>query len=154
MIGWVGLIALALGGVGLAYWYWSKKVAREVAESAKTEWGHLQETDPELLSGIDQTQFQEIFHRVEFPRAPAYLLLGFGAVILATPFILAAVNLVTVVVESLSGDLDLPVYMDWVKGFYILFATVGGWVLVASYFIRRFHTRRPGSLREEILRRR
>jgi hypothetical protein len=45
-------------------------------------------------------------------------------------------------------------WIEDVSGFYFFFGVVLSWALIVFFFMRRFHARRPGHLRDEILTRR
>jgi len=170
-----GLTLLAVASAAL-YWAWRRRVAAEVATGAEVDWELLQKTDPELLDGLAFEAFQRIYARANTPRGPAYLLAAGAAVVLGTAPILAllngavtlaerfgltpnfpdlvgAVRLSDGVIEYLGDPTEFSRYLNFsATGFYMFFGLIGGWVAIAAFFASRYHRRRPGSLREEILR--
>lgn len=169
----VGVILLILAG---GYWVWARRVEAEIAEGAGVELARLQRTDPELVEGVDAEKFHAVYRRVQFPRFPAYALACISTFLLATPVFFALLaGLAWALQESgiapqprdivghfQIGDgvaqmLHAPpetmqYYIQDVSGFFYFFGLLAAWTLVVIVFMRRYHQRAPGDLREEILR--
>ena len=156
---------------------WSKQVAEEMKGGAEVQWGVLSAQSPDLLAGLDQQRFAEIYRATHFPRAPGYALYCYTALVLGTPVLLGLFSACLAVASALGlrpepfhihgffstlggGAADLvatqPEIFRYLRfdaaGIYIFFGMILGWVAVVSYFARRFYKTAPGSLREEIIR--
>ncbi|WP_411816947.1 hypothetical protein [Hyphococcus sp. DH-69] len=169
----LGLLAL---GVGL-YWYWRRKVAAEIAEGAAYEWAFYQKNEPEFVADLTEDQFNEIYRRVNEPRFPGYALAAVATFLVSLPLTLGLLGFSQWVGQKL-GILPQPVEIvryvnlgevkvaqSWqcgpecqlyvaeaFSGFYFFFGIVIVWLVIVWFFMRRFHNRRPGYLRDEILR--
>jgi hypothetical protein len=172
----LGLLAV-VAIVGALYWRWSRRVEAEVAEGAEIEWARLQESDPDLLQGMDRAKFDVVYRRVHFPRFPAYALAclcAFAASLPLTFGILAAGSLIWEriglspntpaiadrylveegrmrIITAAPPEAAMYVVEDFAR-FYYFFGVVAVWLLIVAYFMRRYHGRRPGYLRDEIIR--
>lgn len=167
-----GLIAFA----GLAYWRWSARVRADIAEGAAQEWERLNAAEPAFLDGIDRTTFDAIFQRVHFPRFPKYFLAAASAFVLALPVVFAALAGLLLAADALgltarpdeiakivpiSGDAASPnaernrelalLLAQSYSGFYYFFGVIAAWLGVVAFAARRFHARRPGFLRDELI---
>ncbi|NWG72240.1 MAG: hypothetical protein HXY23_11615 [Parvularculaceae bacterium] len=177
---WFFAGALALLSLcGLAYWAWSRRVRAEIAEGAAHAWEKLSANDPELLAGLDRSGFDAIYARVNFPRYPGYMLAAAATFVASLPATLAllsagallmdrfgvAPDAVALADQYLVEDGKMRVirsappeaaafWIDDVSGFYFFFGVIASWVLVLWFYMRRYHQRRPGHLRDEILLRR
>jgi hypothetical protein len=170
------VLAGGLAVAGLLYWRWSKRIAADIAESAGLEWARLQEADPEIVAGIDERRFRAAFSRVHFPRFPKYALAiaaGFivvlpGALLLLSVFALLFDKIgwsadATVLAKSIpisgstvgvskdDGETIALYYVQDVLKFYYYFGVVFAWLAVVFIAMRRYHKRRPGYLRDELL---
>ncbi len=167
------LLALA-GGL---YWLWLKKIAGEVAEGAAYEWAFMQKHEPEFLAGISEEQFHKIYARIHTPRFPGYALVAVATFFVTMPATLGLLSLGAWGAEK-AGFLPEPVEIvryvrlggseatqSWqcdttcqlqiaesFTGFYYFFGIIAVWLLIVWLFMRRFHARRPGLLRDEIIR--
>ena len=43
-------------------------------------------------------------------------------------------------------------YIEDLAGFYYFFGVLAVWLVIVAFFMRRYHARRPGYLRDEIIR--
>lgn len=162
--------------VGL-YWRWSRRIAAELAEGAAVEWAQIKASDPEFLDGIERARFDEIHRRVNFPRFPGYALATLAAFALSLPatFGLLAGGLLIAeragwtsetyevanrffvdgdqmrIVTAAPSEAALYYVRD-LAGFYYFFGLIFVWLLIVAFFMRRYHQRRPGYLRDEIIR--
>jgi hypothetical protein len=167
------LLALA-GGL---YWLWLKKIATEVAEGAAYEWAFMQKHEPEFLAGISEELFRKIYARIHTPRFPGYALVATGTFFATMPLTLGLLSLGAWAAEKV-GFLPEPVEIvryvrlggskateSWqcdttcqlqiaesFAGFYYFFGIIAVWLVIVWLFMRRFHARRPGLLRDEIIR--
>lgn len=166
--------ALALGG--LLFWRWTKRTEADIAESAALEWERLKTADPDLVAGLDEAQFRAVFRRVHFPRFPKYALAIVAAFIAALPVTFGALAGLAFLLGSIgiSPDADaiarsVPIngsiagvsrdesetialyYVQDVVKFYYYFGLLFVWLGIVFVAMRRFHRRRPGYLRDEIL---
>ncbi len=170
------IIVAALGLVALAYWRWRKRMAAEIGESAGLEWARLQAANPEIVDGISEARFREIFHRVHFPRFPKYALAMAAAFVAALPVTLGVLSGFAWFLDSIGLSADaaalaksVPVvgstdavsrddgetialyYVQAVLKFYYYFGLLFVWLGVVFFAMRRYHRRRPGYLRDELL---
>ncbi|GGY47195.1 hypothetical protein [Parvularcula lutaonensis] len=166
----------------LAVWYgglrlWQRKIDEEITEGARFEYEHLRQADPDLLKGLDEDAFRKIFARVETPRAPAYTFAAVAVFLVTAPLMLA-VTAITIGIMERTGVIPQPaeqaqrlklsadgiqlvrtadlealqlILQGW-GGFFSFFSLLLFWVVVFYAVMRRYHARRPGSLREEVLR--
>ncbi|PQA88049.1 hypothetical protein [Hyphococcus luteus] len=177
MLGFFLVVFAALLLAGGLYWRWRRKIAEEVAEGAEIEWAHFQKTEPEFLEGISEEKFREIYARVHTPRFPAYVLATFATFFLSLPVTFAiltgllwagqATGVVPQPVEMVQyvnlGDArvaeswqcgpECQLYIaEAFSGFYYFFGVIVAWLVIVWFFMRRYHKRRPGYLRDEIIR--
>lgn len=173
---------LFLAGIGVLavlaalYWRWKRRLEADIAEGAEVEWNRLRETDPEILGGLDRARFDAIYRRVHFPRFPGYALACVASFIVSLPasFGLLAGGLFLAdklgLAPQTAAVADLLIddgRMRFVRaappeaalyfvrdlgGFYYFFGVLFIWLLIVAFFMRRYHARRPGYLRDEILR--
>lgn len=166
-------LALAWGG----YLYWARRVEEDIVFGAEVEWKRFEAQEPEFIAGLSREKFGEIFRRAQFPRFPKYALACVSVFIAATPFIFAlltalmhvaiATGLAPEPVEVadrvfLDGDKvrifsEAPpevaiYYAQDLGGFYYFFGLAIAWLALVYVFVRRFYKRRPGYLRDEIIR--
>lgn len=178
MLGFFLVVLLLLALAGGLYWRWRRQVAEEIAEGAAIEWAHFQKNEPEFLKGMSEEKFREIYARVHAPRFPGYALATFATFLISLPATLALLSLALYAGEKM-GLVPQPVEMvryvnlDSVKettqpwqcaadcqlyiaqafgGFYYFFGVIAVWLVIVWFFMRRYHRRRPGYLRDEIIR--
>jgi hypothetical protein len=160
----------------LIYWRWAKRVDAEIAEGAEAVWARLSANDPELMTGLDRARFGEIYRRVHFPRYPGYALAAAATFLAALPVTLALLtagallanrfgltpDTAAIARRYLVEDGGMKViraappeaavfWLQDVGGFYFFFGVVFSWMAIVFFYMRRFHQRRPGHLRDEIL---
>ncbi|MDZ7629361.1 MAG: hypothetical protein U5J99_13255 [Parvularculaceae bacterium] len=167
----LGILALA----GFVYWRWSVKTRAEIEESAGLTWTRLVQQKSDLVEGIDESHFRAAFFRTHFPRFPKYALAAVTAFIVALPvtfYLLGAIawgmgslgispdaeRLARAVpVEGaerlLNRDDGETVAMLWINdvlsiGYY--FGLLFVWMAIVAVAMRRYHTRRPGYIEEEL----
>jgi len=172
------LVVLALLAVlGVFYWRWRRMIDEEISEGAGIEWAWFQEREPEFLQGISEKNFRDIYKRVHEPRFPGYVLAALATFFLSLPVTFAGLTgllwgaeKIGVIPEPLDvadrllmdgGELrffhETPpeaalYYIRDVAGFYYFFGVLIVWLLIVAFYMRRFHSRRPGYLRDEIIR--
>ena len=160
-----------------AFYFWRKRVLVEIEEGAAYEWDVLKKQEPELLDGLDQQKFRAIYERVHMPRFPGYALAIFGTFCASLPisflilvmghYAMDALGLIPEA-QEVAGQLlvkdgqlrffkETPseaglYYVEDLGGFYYFFGLVAIWLVIVFFFMRRYHMRRPGYLRDEILR--
>lgn len=169
-------IAIVAVLAGLYFW-WARRTDAEIAEGAEIEWSHLQKADPELIEGLDRARFNEIYKRVNFPRFPGYAVACFASFIVTLPITFAlligglfaadALGMTPEVAEIADKYLVDDGRMRFIRaappeaalyyvrdlgGFYYFFGVLFIWLLIVALFMYRYHSRRPGYLRDEILR--
>jgi hypothetical protein len=172
------LSALVILGVWYAlYRLWERRLTEDIAAGAEVEYDRLGRTDPALLEGLDRKRFETIYRRVELPLAPSHTFIAVAVFLLGAPIILAITTLSIRFLErtgvipqpaeqaqqlKLSADgirliqrADLTalelILQGW-GGFFTFFALLLFWVVVFYALMKRAHSRRAGSLREEVLR--
>lgn len=169
-------IAIFLIIAGL-YWWRMRRLEAEIAEGAEFEWKRLGEADPELLKGLDEARFKAIYKHVHYPRFPGYALACLGCFIASLPLtfgVLAGAGMIAArfgltpanadianryliddgrlrFIHSAAPEAALYLVRDF-GGFYYFFGVLFVWLLIVAFFMRRYHARRPGYLRDEILR--
>ncbi len=178
MLGYLIFSILVIGGLYGLYRWWHKRIDAELNEGAAYEYQRLQKAEPELLEGMSEADFSEIFHMVEVPRAPGYAFSIISSFLVGTPLMLAflsfgdwAMNRFGVIPnpDVVAGRFftdsqgqtrfvkDVPpealqYYVQDLGGFYYFFGMLIFWVAIVWFFMRRYHQRRPGLLRDELLR--
>lgn len=176
MTGLILSLAGALALAGLAFIFWSRRMDTEINQAAAEEWDRLRKAEPELIDGLDEEVFQAVFRRVHYPRFPKYALAIAAAFIAALPLTFGALAAFAWMLDSLGMSADaqamarsIPVegsiagvsrdeqetialyYVQDVVRFYYYFGMLFAWLGIVYVAMRRFHSRRPGYLREEIL---
>lgn len=169
----IAVVVAVLWGL---YWLWVRRIDAEIAEGAAVEWEKLQEQDKALVEGLDRAIFDAIYRRVHFPRGPGYALSALSCFLISLPVtfgLLAAGLLIAdrfgfspapsdiaqrylVEGESMRFITAAPpeTALYWIRdlgGFYYFFGVLAVWLLIVAFFTRRYHARRPGYLRDEIL---
>ena len=169
--------AIVLGVWFGLYRLWRKRVDEEAQDGAAFEFERLGRQEPELIEGLDLPSFTAIYARVVTPRAPGHVLSAGAIFLVFVPVVLGATTLGIELMEQTGiipqpaaaaqqvkltadgiklvreADLDALQYIlqGW-GGFFVFFGLLAFWVLVFIWAMRRFHSGRPGSLRDEILR--
>lgn len=172
------LLALgALGAAGALFLLWRRRMDGLIAESADMEWERLQKRDPDLLKGLTREGFDRIYALVEYPRLPGHLLAIFAGVTLLTPVIVLVLQVffaltggdgtppeIADAVARLVVDRDgkasvvagpsdqAQYYAEDLSGFGLYFGLILGWLAIVALVMHRYHSRRTGTLREEIIR--
>jgi len=174
-----GLLLALLGAAAIAalfYRRWAKKTEADISESAALEWERLKGADPALLEGLDEARFCAVYRRVHFPRFPKYALAIAAAFIIALPVVLSGLAGIAMMLDSIGMSADaqaiarsIPVegsiagvsrdqgesialyYIQDVTKFYYYFGLLFAWLAIVFVAMRRFHKRRPGYLREELM---
>ncbi|MEO1042178.1 MAG: hypothetical protein AAFX52_07800 [Pseudomonadota bacterium] len=170
-------VLVILGGWFALYRLWRKRVDDDAAAGASFEFERLGRQDPDLIEGLDLPGFTAIYARVVTPRAPAHILMAAGIFLLFVPIILGTTTLTIrlmevtgVIPQPAAAAQQLKLTADGIKlvreadldalqyilqgwgGFFFFFSLLLFWALVFFWVMRRFHSKRPGSLRDEILR--
>lgn len=168
----LGAVALA----GFFYWRWVRKTDAEIIEGAGAEWERLKIADPVLLEGLDEARFRTVYRRVHFPRFPKYALAIAAAFVIALPVTLSVLAGIALMLDSLGlsanaqaiahsipiegsiagvsrdqGEIIALYYIQDVAKFYYYFGLLFAWLAIVFVAMRRFHQRRPGYLREELM---
>ncbi|NOX96295.1 MAG: hypothetical protein GXP04_14750 [Alphaproteobacteria bacterium] len=177
MIWFFVFVAALLAVLFGLYWWWSERIKAEIAEGVEIEWAHFQKNEPEFLDGLSEQQFREIYARVHTPRFPRYALGAFATFLVSLPVTLGLLSALMWGAEKIGmtpepievadrlllddGKLrffqDAPpeaalYYIEDLAGFYYFFGVIIVWLIIVAIFMRRYHSRRPGYLRDEILR--
>ncbi len=177
MIWFFVIVGGLLAALGLLYWRWRRGVDAQIAEGAAIEWAQLEKHEPEFLEGLSREEFNEVYARVHTPRFPGYALAAFATFLISLPvsFVLLAgalwglqsIGAIPEPVEVadrllLEGDQvrffkSAPpeaalYYIEDLSGFYYFFGIIVIWLLIVAFYMRRYHGRRPGYLRDEIIR--
>jgi len=169
----IALLALA-GGL---FWRWRQRIQGEIVEGAAIEWAHLQKHEPEFVAHLNEASFGAIYSRVNTPRFPGYVLAVAATFLLSLPVTFGAIT-GSIWAAGKLGLLPAPVeIVDYVRigpqtatqpwqcdnicklyiaeafsGFFVYFAVLIIWLSIVAVFSRRYHGRRPGYLRDEIIR--
>jgi len=176
------IITALLAAAGGFYWRWRRTVAEDIAEGAALEWAYYQKNEPKFLEGMSEAQLREVYARVHTPRFPGYVLAAAAAFFVSLPLTFIALSAVLMglqatgaipepveVVEQMSlegggikvfgNNIDEQsryemalYYVGDMAGFYYFFGVLIVWLFIVGFFMRRFHARRPGYMRDEIIR--
>lgn len=159
------------------YWRWRRRIRAEIIEGAAIEWAHFQKHEPEFVAHLDETAFKAIYDRVNAPRFPGYALAAFVTFFLSLPLIFMALAGILIGAE-IAGLVPAPheaaerlfiqdgrliffretppeaalYYIRDLAGFYYFFGVLLSWLAIVAFYMRRYHARRPGYLRDEIIR--
>lgn len=171
------IVVAGLAVIGGAYWRWRRGIDAEIAEGAAIEWAHFQKHEPEFVAHLDEAAFTAVYKRVNEPRFPGYALAAFATFFLSLPLIFAALTALLIGAEA-AGLLPAPAeaaerlfvddgkliffretppeaalyYIRDLAGFYYFFGVLFSWLGIVAFYMRRYHARRPGYLRDEIIR--
>ena len=177
MIWFFVLIAGTLGGAGGLYWFWARRVRAEIAEGAAAAFDRISVGEPEFLAGLPRERFAAAYGRAHFPRFPKYLLTSLAAFAVALPVVFAVLSFALWVgdqtglvaepaelakyvplgegrsAEARANREEMALYLarDF-AGFYYFFGVTLAWIAILAIVMRMYHKRRPGPLREELLR--
>jgi len=171
----MALVAALLLAAAFYFW-WSRKTGAEIAADAGEEWARLRASEPDLVAGLDEARFKAVFRRVHFPRFPKYALAIAAAFVAALPATLGLLAAIAWGLDSIGMSADaqnlaksIPVegsiagvsrdeqetialyYVQDAVKFYYYFGIIFSWLAIVFVAMRRYHKRRPGYLREEIL---
>jgi len=171
------IVFVAITCLCFAYWKWRQKIEQEITEGASFEWAHLQKHEPEFVKGFSEEEFKQVYGRVHAPRFPGYalaILISFAATLPITFILLTAtlwgadaIGMTPEPVELADRLLleddrliffkETPpeaalYYIRDLGGFYYFFGVITVWLGIVAFFMRRYHSRRPGYLRDEIIR--
>ena len=170
----VVVLLLALAAL---YWRWRRGIDAEIAEGAAIEWAHFQKHEPDFVAHLDETSFTAIYRRVNEPRFPGYALAAIVTFFLSLPIIFAVLTAIMIGADA-AGMTPAPVdtaerlfiadgrliffretppeaalyYLRDLAGFYYFFGVLFSWLGIVAFYMRRYHARRPGYLRDEIIR--
>ncbi|MEM9706776.1 MAG: hypothetical protein AAF850_11955 [Pseudomonadota bacterium] len=176
LIGLATLLGVSAFLVGL-YALWARRIEAEVAEGAAIEWTALSKNDPQVLAGYDEESFAKVYRIVYFPRFPGYALAAALTFLFSFPVILGLLSalssirqraglgdgsetlarLVPLGPRSAGADQNEEVALilaDNFSGFFFFFGILISWAVIFAFFMARYHARRPGYLRDELIRRR
>ncbi|MEO1014652.1 MAG: hypothetical protein AAFX08_05630 [Pseudomonadota bacterium] len=172
----VSLAAATAVAAGL-YALWARRVRAEIAEGAGHAFERISREEPHLVAGVGRARFGEIYGRVMFPRFPKYFLISVAAFVAVLPVVLALLTgalygleragLIaepaelarfvpmgearTAAGQEQREEMALYLARDY-AGFYYFFGVIAGWIAVLAVTMREYHRRRPGDLREELIR--
>ena len=171
------IITLALVVSGVLYWRWREKIKAEIAEGSAIDWAFYQENEPEFLDSLSETQFREIYARVHTPRFPGYALAAITTFFASLPVTFGALTAILWLAQKMgltpesteianrlfldNGEVRFfkrtppeaaLYYVEDLAGFYYFFGVLIVWLLIVAFFMRRYHARRPGYLRDEVIR--
>ncbi len=178
MMAVIFLILIAAGVAG-AYWLWAQRVEEDIRVGSDVAWERYERDEPEFIEGLTREKFNELYRTANFPRFPKYLLASIAAFVLALPFVFGVLSGAIWIGESIGvipQPADLARYVPLGEGgtsaaqaereeralyiardfagFYYYFGVVAAWLSIVAVFMRFYHKRRPGYLRDEIIRHR
>ena len=177
MVWFFVIVTVLLAAFSVIYWRWRRNIDAEIAEGAAIEWAQYQKNEPEFLQGMSENKFREVYAKVHTPRFPGYVLAMVVTFFASLPATFALLVFVMWVAQALGLTPD-PVELVQVvplgeveaaqpwqcnsqcmlqvaeaySGFYYFFGVLLVWLGIVAFFMRRFHSRRPGYLRDELLR--
>ena len=177
MIVFFVIVFAGLAAIGGAFWRWRQGIDREIAEGAAIEWAQFQKTEPDFVAHLDEQSFAAIYKRVNEPRFPGYALAAVATFLVSLPVIFAAMAGILLGADAAGllpeqaetaerlfvddGKLiffrETPpeaalYYIRDLAGFYYFFGILFSWLAIVAFYMRRYHARRPGYLRDEIIR--
>ncbi|MEM6414974.1 MAG: hypothetical protein AAF720_10015 [Pseudomonadota bacterium] len=170
-------VFIFIGLLGMAYWGWSKRIQAEIAIGAETTWDTFQKNEPAFVEHLDRERFTAHYARAHFPRFPKYALVTITGFALALPAVFALLSGILWILDALGLTAEPAELAKYVPigeaqttlgqaqreemalylaknfaGFYYFFGVILSWVGVAAISMRYYHARRPGHLRDEIIR--
>ncbi len=170
-------VLVLLTALAALYWRWRRGVDAELAEGAAIEWAHFQKNEPEFVAHLNEASFASLYKRVNEPRFPGYAITIAATFAVSLPITLAAITgsiwassklgltpppaeIVryvqlgeTQAIGAWQCDTICQLYVaEAFSGFYAYFAVLIVWLAIVALFMRRYHARRPGYLRDEIIR--
>lgn len=177
MLWFFAIVAVLLAAACALYWRWRRRVEADIAEGAAVEWARFQQNEPEFVKGLTEEKFREVYARVHRPRFPGYALATVATFFAALPATFMALTLALWGAEK-TGLVPEPIdvanrlllkngelvffreappeaalyYIRDLAGFYYFFGVLVVWLLIVWFYMRRYHRRRPGYLRDEIIR--
>ena len=171
------LFVLVTGLVAAGYALWARRVRAEIAEGADITWERLSRNEPDFLIGLKREVFDRIYQRVHFPRFPKYFLVSVFTFFLALPVTFAALSAIVLIADwmgltaqpqelarfvPISGDAGSPnaernremalLLARNFSGFFYFFGVIAGWLVIVATAARLYYARRPGYLRDELIR--
>jgi len=173
------IVAVILVALVALYRRWRKKIDAEIAEGAAVEWTYMLDHEREFVEGMSEEQFRKVYARVHRPRFPGYALAALATFFAALPVAFVALTLALKGAEQL-GVVPEPIdvadrlliedgalvffrdtppdaalyYLRDLSGFYYFFGVLIIWLFIVWFYMRRYHRRRPGYLRDELIRER
>lgn len=177
VMGFFLAIGLLIAIPAALYWVWSRRIDGEIAEGAKIEYDALKKSDPDFMANFDEASFAAVYRRVHFPRFPGHALAAFFAFLLSLPLSFALLSAGLALGRKM-GIVPEPVEMakyipigegsraesDFCTaecqlhlaqnfgGFLFFFAIIAIWLGIFAFFMHRYHSGRPGYLRDELIR--
>ena len=177
MVWFFVIVAALLAAISVIYWRWRRNIDAEVAEGAAIEWAQYQKNEPEFLQGMSEARFREVYAKVHTPRFPGYVLAMVVTFFASLPVTFALLVFLMWIAQALGLIPDPVEFVQVVplgevtaaqpwqcnsqcmlevaeaySGFYYFFGVLLVWLVIVAFFMRRFHSRRPGYLRDELLR--
>ncbi|MCI5048287.1 MAG: hypothetical protein MRY59_12360 [Aquisalinus sp.] len=178
MFSYIIFCLVVVGGLYGLYRWWTARIDGELAEGAAFEYDRLKSAEPEFLNDLSAADFAKIYTKAERPRAPGYWLAVVSTFLIGSPLMMGLLaggdwamhrfgiipNPSEVVASLMLDDSgqtrvvnDIPpealqYYVHDLGGFYYFFGLLIFWIGVVWFFMRRYHQRRPGLLRDEIIR--
>ncbi len=141
-----------LAGLALVFVANAGRRVWEALRDADSEWAWRREQGDAHALSLSQAQFRRAYFRAHGPRGQLYALgVGVACAIVATPalVLLAAVWRVGWIAGGRARDFGEGTLI-WM--FFMFFGLIAVWTGVSALAARRFHSRRPADLDEEIAR--
>ncbi len=135
---------------------------RAVYRDAHAEWPAFQSGRPDLAEGMTEQGFVRAFVRAHGPRPALYGAVMLVLAALLTPLIVVMLTtLYSLLIATPSNPADGSALVQGVQhqfrrdgplvyAFFMFFGLIASWGLVAFLVARRYHSRRPGSLDDEL----
>lgn len=177
MIGFLFVFACLIAAASGGYFYWAKRVRGQIAEGAKIAFQRYQDKEPAFVDGITLTEFEAAYHKAKFPRFPKYFLVAMALFAVALPAVFGVLSGIiwigeqagmiaepaelakyvpigeaqTTIGQAEREEVALYLAKDF-AGFYYFFGVIFAWMGIVTLVMRRYHQRRPGDVREEVIR--
>lgn len=124
---------------------------RSLTQEAVSDFQYRQKNGM-IPAGVSEAEFVDTYRRVNGPRISTYGAATLWVVLLATPLIAKILEVLLELLWQVSGRSRVfePGYLVW--AFFIFFGLFGFWAAIAYVAARRYHSRTPGRLEDELKR--
>ena len=140
----VGLIGVYVAWAAFIAWRW-----REIDTEARESYAR-QRADGAISSAIAEADFVQIFQRAYGPRGTIYMFLSSGLAMLSMPVIVMVTSTLWYRLWLATGSNEVFAEGTLIHSFYLAVTTMGVFVGIAAFFMRRYHTHAPEKFAVEL----